>query len=184
LLLRPVPPQSRCDVNMARAIGEVAMNGHHFISYSTIDAPDFAIKLCEALLADGIPVWLDKRDLCSGEDWDSQVAEAIRDCETLLFVMTPDSVQDNCTCKQEWTRALKYKKPIVPPRVPPRLSRRACSTRLGSQFLSVSRQPGTRIGVAARTPLVNPHTGNCRVIDRSLLDDAGTVELQTASIVV
>ena len=90
------------------------MPGHHFISYSTLDALDFALKLHDALASDGIPVWLDKRKLHPGDDWDSQIAEAIRDCETLLFVLTPDSVQDNCTCKQEWTRALKYKKPIVP----------------------------------------------------------------------
>jgi hypothetical protein len=90
------------------------MSGHHFICYSTIDASDFALRLYDALVADEIPVWLDKRKLHAGEDWDSQIAEAIRDCETLLFVMTPESVQDTCICKQEWTRALKYKKPIVP----------------------------------------------------------------------
>ena len=43
-----------------------------------------------------------------------QLAEAIRDCEGLLFVLTRDSVEDASTCKAEWTRALKYKKPITP----------------------------------------------------------------------
>ena len=43
-----------------------------------------------------------------------QLAEAIRDCESLLFVLTRDSVEDASTCKAEWTRALKYKKPITP----------------------------------------------------------------------
>ena len=31
--------------------------------------------------------------------------------------MTPDSVEDHSTCKQEWTHALKFKKPIVPVRL-------------------------------------------------------------------
>src|SRR5262245_32649265 len=61
-----------------------------------------------------IPVWLDKRDLIPGEDWDSQVAQAIRTCDSLLFVMTRDSVGPQSGCKLEWTRALKYKKPVVP----------------------------------------------------------------------
>ena len=89
---------------------------HHFISYSTIDAADFALRLFDQLAAGPppIPVWLDKRQLRPGEDWDEQLVEAIKTCESIIFVMTRDSVQPNCTCKQEWTRALKYKKPIIP----------------------------------------------------------------------
>jgi len=92
---------------------------HHFISYSTIDALDFALRLCDALAA-GPPsfsLWLDKRQLRPGEDWDEQLAEAIRACESIIFVMTRDSVQPACTCKQEWTRGLKYKKPVIPIRL-------------------------------------------------------------------
>jgi len=95
------------------------MPNHHFISYSTIDAADFALKLCDALVA-GPPsfqIWLDKRQLRPGEDWDEQLAEAIKVCESIIFVMTRDSVQPNCTCKQEWTRGLKYKKPVIPIRL-------------------------------------------------------------------
>jgi TIR domain len=92
------------------------MAHHHFISYSPSDGQDFAIQLCD-VLAVGPPsysVWLDKRELRAGDHWDKQIFEAISTAESLLFVMTPDSVEDQSVCKQEWTLALKYKKPIVP----------------------------------------------------------------------
>ena len=92
------------------------MANHYFLSYSTADAADFALRLADALTAGppSFPAWLDRRELRPGDDWDEQIAEAIRGCKGLLFVMTRDSVTDNCVCKQEWTRALKYKKPVVP----------------------------------------------------------------------
>jgi tetratricopeptide (TPR) repeat protein len=92
------------------------MNRHHFISYSSADAQDFALRLCDEL-AQGPPtiqVWLDKRELVAGSDWDDQIVEAIRDCASVIFVMTRDSVTSKSVCKKEWTRALKYKKPIIP----------------------------------------------------------------------
>jgi len=92
------------------------MANHHFISYSTVDAQDFAIRLCDTLKA-GPPsfsAWLDKRELKPGSHWDEQIVEAIRSCESLLFVMTNDSVRGRSICKNEWTRALKYKKTVIP----------------------------------------------------------------------
>ena len=90
------------------------MLGHHFISYSTVDGKKIAQQLYDSLMADGIPVWMDKPELHAGLDWDSQLAQAIQTCKTVLFLMTPDSVDDLCTCKQEYSFALSYKKPIVP----------------------------------------------------------------------
>jgi tetratricopeptide (TPR) repeat protein len=88
---------------------------HHFICYSTKDI-NFAIRLYDELTAGPPPlkVWLDKRRLHAGFDWDSQLVEALRQAETVLFLMSPDSVDDLSPCKDEWTRALAYKKPIVP----------------------------------------------------------------------
>lgn len=92
------------------------MPGHHFISYSTADARDFAFDLYEALrLGDpSFCVWLDKKDLYPGVDWDDQIVDAIRTCRSLLFVMSPDSVARGSVTKDEWTIALQYKKPIIP----------------------------------------------------------------------
>lgn len=92
------------------------MINHHFISYSTVDAQDVAIRLCDKLKA-GPPsfsVWLDKRELKPGPHWDDQIVDAIRSCESLLFIMTNDSVRSRSICKNECTRAKKYKKTIIP----------------------------------------------------------------------
>jgi ubiquinone/menaquinone biosynthesis C-methylase UbiE len=91
------------------------MPDYHFISYSTADAADFAVKLTD-LLGAGPPVirvWLDKREERIG-DWDEQIRLAIKGCKTLLFVMTRDSVDAQSVCTQEWDRALQYRKPVVP----------------------------------------------------------------------
>jgi len=97
-------------------VGGPGVTGHFFISYSRIDAADDALWLADTL-AEGparFPLWVDKRELRAGEDWDEQVAEAIKACRGLLFVMTTDSVKPNSVCKDEWTRALRYKKPVIP----------------------------------------------------------------------
>ncbi len=94
----------------------VAVGRSHFISYSPAEAHNFVVHLREELERGRPPiaVWHDKRDLRPGEEWDSQIDRAIRGCETLIFVMTKDSVSDDSVCKPEWSRALKYRKPVVP----------------------------------------------------------------------
>ncbi|HJQ30684.1 MAG TPA: TIR domain-containing protein [Pyrinomonadaceae bacterium] len=88
----------------------------HFISYSPADAGEFALRLRDELEAGppSFPVWLDRRDIQPGQDWDREIDEALKTCRSFLFVMTRDSVEDESVCKREWTRALSYKKPIVP----------------------------------------------------------------------
>jgi tetratricopeptide (TPR) repeat protein len=88
----------------------------HFISYSSADGQEFALRLRDELEAGepSFPVWLDRRDIQTGQDWDTEIVRALQGCPSLLFVMTLDSVEDASVCKNEWTRALKYKKPIVP----------------------------------------------------------------------
>jgi hypothetical protein len=92
------------------------MPGSYFISYSRVKSGEMAVKLADDLAAGppAFPVWLDRRELKSGQDWDEQIVEALRSCEGLLFLMTRDSVTGQSECKKEWTRALKYKKPSIP----------------------------------------------------------------------
>ena len=93
--------------------------GHHFISYSRVDAEAFAVRVASSLAAGSPPlrIWLDKRELKPGLDWDEQIGEAITTCDSLLFVMTRDGVKPNSVCKREWTLALKCNKPVIPLRL-------------------------------------------------------------------
>jgi hypothetical protein len=92
------------------------VDGPYFISYSRVDAEDFARRLADQLVAGppSYPVWLDVRDLQPGGDWDTQIRDALQACGGVLFVMTADSVQDHSVTKSEWVWALKYKKPVIP----------------------------------------------------------------------
>jgi tetratricopeptide (TPR) repeat protein len=92
------------------------MSDHFFISYSTVDGRDFALRLADELFAGPPPfaVWVDQRRMRPAEDWDDQIVEAIKTCKGMIFVMTMDSVRPTSFCKAEWTRALRYKKPIIP----------------------------------------------------------------------
>jgi tetratricopeptide (TPR) repeat protein len=92
------------------------MSEFFFISYSSVDGKDFAMKLGDKLAAGPpeIPVWLDQRTLRPGEDWDEQLVEAIKRCKGMIFVMSADSVRPDSVCKHEWVRALRYKKPVIP----------------------------------------------------------------------
>ena len=51
----------------------------YFISYSRLDGEDFALKLGDQLAAGppSIGVWLDRRRLQPGIDWDEQLVEAL-----------------------------------------------------------------------------------------------------------
>src|SRR5947209_5652895 len=97
-------------------MGWADVGGEFFISYSTVDGSKFALSLADKLASGppAYPVWLDKRQIRPGGAWDEQIVEAIRGCRGLLFVMTQDSVHPNSICKPEWSRALKYKKRVVP----------------------------------------------------------------------
>src|SRR5688572_2580628 len=57
----------------------------YFISYSPTTSLDFALKLCDDLVAEApsFDTWMDKRDLKPGVDWDKQVPEAISACDGL-----------------------------------------------------------------------------------------------------
>ncbi|MDQ3244627.1 MAG: toll/interleukin-1 receptor domain-containing protein [Gemmatimonadota bacterium] len=83
-----------------------------FISYSRSDgafARDVASRLREA----GCTVWQDASGLYGGQAWSRGIDQAIRSCDVLLIVLSPDSYASEWVQK-ETLLAMKLRKPIVP----------------------------------------------------------------------
>lgn len=83
-----------------------------FISYARADRP-FAKSLTAKLDSAGIQTWIDYRDIPPGANWDQAVEDALRDCNAMLLILTPRSVQSN-NVHDEWHYFLDLDKPIYP----------------------------------------------------------------------
>jgi hypothetical protein len=88
------------------------MSDHVFLCYSRMDK-DFAIKLATSLKNQGIPVWLDLWDIPPGADWDQTIEKALKDCTSLLLVISPSSVESE-EVRSEWRSVLDKEKVVVP----------------------------------------------------------------------
>lgn len=96
----------------ATLVGDVS---HHFVSYSSVDGKNFVDKLCN-VLTHGEPhfeVWRDRKSRMGGMAWHGKVREAIKSCESLLFVVTRDSVEFVSECTTEWLAAQSYWKTVT-----------------------------------------------------------------------
>ena len=105
VLERPAPTSVRASAG--------ATLPYHFISYSRVDAVVFGAGLRQALLDAEPPIhtWFDQFDLPPGADAEEAISQAVRDCESLLLVLTGEGADP--TSAGEWHRALKYRKPIL-----------------------------------------------------------------------
>ncbi|HEY0607400.1 MAG TPA: TIR domain-containing protein, partial [Herpetosiphonaceae bacterium] len=81
----------------------------HVISYSTVDAHDFADRLAAALTSGSPPL-----PAVLAPEQNDDLAAMIRDCTSLIFVMTPAGVAEDAPCARAWKLALRYHKPIIP----------------------------------------------------------------------
>jgi len=100
-----------------------------FISYSRKDS-DFAQMLSAALAERGFDAFLDKTDIAPGEPWKERLAGLIAAADTIVFIVSPDSIGSTiCTWElQEGERLSKRVIPVVARRIadtdaPPTLSR-------------------------------------------------------------
>jgi TolB-like protein/Tfp pilus assembly protein PilF len=76
-----------------------------FISYASQDA-EAARRICEALRAAGIEVWLDQSELRGGDAWDQKIRQQIQDCALFIPVISANAAQrPEGYFRLEWTLA-------------------------------------------------------------------------------
>ena len=83
------------------------------VSYARRDASDFAEYLVVALKFAGFDAFLDRHDIAKAEDWEARIGDLIAKSDTVVFVLTPESVQSE-RCDWEVKRAVALGKRIVP----------------------------------------------------------------------
>ena len=81
--------------------------GAVFISYCSQDAPA-AERICEALRAVGVDVWLDKSELRGGDAWDAQIKKHIHDCALFIpMISAHTNARTEGYFRREWKLATR-----------------------------------------------------------------------------
>ena len=83
-----------------------------FVSYSRDDVT-FADQLVAALTAFGFSTTIDREGIQAAENWKTRLQQLILESDTVVLVLTPNSVQSPM-CEWEVEQALELKKRIVP----------------------------------------------------------------------
>ena len=86
--------------------------GDIFISYSRSDT-EFVDQLELDLKKRGYTVWVDRRKLEGGQTWNNEIRQAIKRCQIMLVVISPDAAHSRWV-NYEWRYALKQKKSVIP----------------------------------------------------------------------
>ena len=77
-----------------------------FLSYASEDA-EAARRICEALRAAGIEVWLDQSELRGGDAWDRQIRERIHSCRLFIAVVSSHTqTRHEGYFRREWKLAV------------------------------------------------------------------------------
>lgn len=88
-----------------------------FLSYSRRDMT-FADEFVAALEGAGISVTIDRRDLPYGEEWQAELADFIRASDTVVWLVSPDSIGSRW-CNWELGEVTRLSKRLVPVRIRP-----------------------------------------------------------------
>ncbi len=83
-----------------------------FISYSRSDLA-FADQLVIALEQEGFQVLIDRRDLPYGEEWQKELGDFIRGSDTVIWLVSPDSIRSDW-CNWELGLVGDLKKRLIP----------------------------------------------------------------------
>ncbi len=88
----PVPSRPVCNV---------------FLSYASQDS-GAAARICEALRAEGVEVWLDQSELRGGDSWDAQIKKQIHECALFIPVISAHTNSRNeGYFRREWNLAVR-----------------------------------------------------------------------------
>ena len=78
-----------------------------FLSYASQDA-EAAARICEALRAVGVGVWLDQSDLRGGDSWDTQIKKQIHECALFIPVISAHTnARTEGYFRREWNLAAR-----------------------------------------------------------------------------
>ena len=122
--------------------------GAVFLSYASQDA-EAAKRICDALRAAGIEVWLDQSELRGGDAWDRHIRERIHDCRLFIAVISHNTeARDEGYFRREWklaverTHDMDEKKPFLVPVVIDDTTERAARVPEKFRELQWTRLPG------------------------------------------
>jgi hypothetical protein len=91
---------------------------HLFISYSSSDRHSFVSRLAQDLTDESYQLWVDNlgpkySGITAGKAWQQELADALHQTQTVVFVITPDSIR-SVWCQAELARASEQNTPIIP----------------------------------------------------------------------
>jgi TolB-like protein len=83
------------------------LTGAVFLSYASQDA-EAATRICEALRAAGVDVWIDQSELRGGDVWDAQIKKQIHECALFIPVIsTHTDARGEGYFRREWNLAAR-----------------------------------------------------------------------------
>jgi WD40 repeat protein len=100
---------------MAAGAAELKAGLKVFVSYSRRDR-EIADAIVAALEASGFEMIIDRRDLPYGEEWQHELSDFIRSCDTVIWLVSPDSVASQW-CNWELGEVARTRKRLMPVRV-------------------------------------------------------------------
>lgn len=77
-----------------RDFGDLPERGSVFISYSHNDL-EAATRLADGLISAGLPVWLDRRRLQPGSDWEQALTRAVKSRSSLFLSLISESTENH-----------------------------------------------------------------------------------------
>src|SRR5690349_8648116 len=83
-----------------------------FVSYSRVDKA-FAAELVLGLTACGFQPYIDREDIAAGEVWEKRLEGLISEADTIVYVISPESVASK-QCSWELATSLRLSKRVLP----------------------------------------------------------------------